>query len=85
MPACKVLRFGVPTPMRRTLGTRQQEYIAIHDPLHNFEVAVRCGLVFRVEERRKQGDENDAGNGPLPRAATGQGGLFSTGGTKASS
>jgi hypothetical protein len=59
--------------MRRTLGTRQQECIAIHGPLHNFEVAGRCGLVSRVEERRKQRNENDAGNGPLPRAATGHG------------
>jgi hypothetical protein len=54
------------------LTALQKQGVTINNSLHNFEIAVGCGLVWRIKERRKQRNDNDTGKGPFPRA-TGHG------------
>ena len=46
------------------LTAGKQQRVAINDPLHDLEIAMRCGLVWWVEESGKQRNENDTGERP---------------------
>src|SRR5207247_3258767 len=71
------------------LTALQKKRIAINHTLNDIKIALRDGLIWWIEKGRDQRNDDDTGNGPRPTVtrqfANGHTGLFSTGGTKASS